>query len=414
MFPEKEKQYVRDLAKQYMEVANDPVQEERRTLWADHFSLKTSRTPVLINFGMHNVWCREVFSDDVMVCQDPTCRNHERFFRMMLFQADTGCDVVLNPWLTIGAARPGGWGGLWGVEQGRHCSDMEGGSFQIDPPIKDWSDMEKLSVTPHKVDEEQTRQNLERTRELFGEVIPIDVERGPRYRGFMADISTDIVRLRGLEQVMIDMYESPEQLHRLLAFMRDGILQSHQDAEDAGDLSLSCHQNQTMPYSHDLEWPAPNSGPRRRRDLWGFCAAQEYTGVSPEFHDEFLFQYQMEIYKHFGLVHYGCCEDLTRKIDMLRPLKNLRSIAVTPCADVAKCAAQIGTDYAISWRPNPTDMVCAGWDEARIRKIIRDGMEAMRGQNVHISLKDVETVQGDPERLKRWTKIVRSIVDEYV
>ena len=117
MFPEKEKQYVRDLAKQYMEVANDPVQEERRTLWADHFSLKTSRTPVLINFGMHNVWCREVFSDDVMVCQDPTCRNHERFFRMMLFQADTGCDVVLNPWLTIGAARPGGWGGLWGVEQ---------------------------------------------------------------------------------------------------------------------------------------------------------------------------------------------------------------------------------------------------------------------------------------------------------
>jgi hypothetical protein len=332
---------------------------------------------------------------------------------MQLFSHETGCDAVRNPWLTLGAARESGRGNLWGVHLGRHASDMEGGAYQIDPPIKDWSDLDKLVVTPHEIDEEQTRRKLEQARELFGDIMPIEVDRGPVYRGFAADISTDIVRLRGLEQVMIDMYEAPDQLHRLLAFMRDGILQNHQDAEDAGDFSLACHQNQSVPYAHELEWPAPDSGPRQRKELWGFCAAQEYTGVSPEFHDEFLFQYQKDIYKHFGLVHYGCCEDLGRKIDMLRALTNLRSIAVTPCAKVAECAEQIGTDYAISWRPNPTDMVCAGWDEARIRTIISQGMEIMRGQNVHIFLKDVETVQGEPDRLKRWAAIVRGIVEEY-
>ena len=62
--------------------------------------------------------------------------------------------------------------------------------------------------------------------------------------------------------------------------------------------------------------------------------------MSPKFHDEFLFQYQIPIMEHFGLVHYGCCEDLTRKIDMLRQLKNLRSIAVTPAANLRKCAGQ--------------------------------------------------------------------------
>ena len=79
--------------------------------------------------------------------------------------------------------------------------------------------------------------------------------------------------------------------------------------------------------------------------------------------DEFMLQYQLPIMAEYGLVAYGCCEDLTRKIDVLRQIRNLRRIAVTPVADVRRCAEQIGTDYVISWRPNPTDMVCAGWDD---------------------------------------------------
>jgi hypothetical protein len=70
-------------------------------------------------------------------------------------------------------------------------------------------------------------------------------------------------------------------------------------------------------------------------------------------------------------------------------------------------------DYVISWRPNPTDIVCANWDEDRIRKVIRDGMEAGRDSIAFIQLKDVETVQGEPERLARWTQIVRDIVEAY-
>jgi len=41
---------------------------------------------------------------------------------------------------------------------------------------------------------------------------------------------------------------------------------------------------------------------------------------------------------------------------MLRPIKNLRNIAVTPVADVQVCAEQIKDDYVISWRPNPTEL----------------------------------------------------------
>ena len=97
---------------------------------------------------------------------------------------------------------------------------------------------------------------------------------------------------------------------------------------------------------------------------------------------------------------------------MLRQVPNLRIIAVTPRADVRRCAEQIGRDYVLSWRPNPADMVCCQFDESLIRQTIREGLEACRGCRVHIHLKDIETVQGDPDRLARWVRIVREVAED--
>ncbi len=401
---------LRKLAAHYAEISALPLQEEKRKLWTDHFSLKPTRVPILATYGMWNVWCREVFGDDKMECEDSFYRNFERDLKMRIFQHEVvGDDFIQEPLITIGAAVKGGWGNLWGVEETMHRSDVDGGAASYDPPLKSWNDVSKLRMTHHEINEAATASNIEKLSEAVGGILPIDVQRTPAHIGFMADISTSINKLRGMEQFMLDMYESPEELHRLLAFMRDGILKNNQEADDAGDFSLTSGQNQAMCYANGLERPSPNSGARKRKDIWGFCAAQEFTLISPEFHEEFMFQYQKPIYEHFGLVHYGCCEDLGRKIGMLRKLKNLRSIAVTPVADVRLCAEQIGTDYAISWRPNPTDMVCCGYDEDRIRRIIKDGVSAFRGGSLHIHLKDVETVEGDPARLTRWVKLIREL-----
>jgi hypothetical protein len=401
---------LRGLAARYAEIAALPIQEEKRWLWTDHFSLKPTRVPILATYGMWNVWCRELFGDAQMQCADPFFRTHERELRMRIFQHEVvGDDTIQEPWLPLGATITGGWGQLWGVAESMHGAGVEGGAAAFDPPLKSWDDVERLRMTHHAVDEVATACNLERLSTAIGDLLPIDVVRTPAYSGFMSDISTSLAKLRGLETLMLDMYEAPEELHRLLAFMRDGILANNREAEEAGHYTLTSGQNQAHPYAAELERPRPNSGPRRRRDIWGFCAAQEYTLISPEFHEEFLFQYQRPIYEQFGLVHYGCCEDLGRKIDMLRRLKNLRSIAVSPVADVRHCAEKIGTDYAIAWRPNPTDMVCCGFSEARVRTIIADGLAACRGGFPHIHLKDVETVEGDVTRLTRWVRLVRDV-----
>ena len=51
------------------------------------------------------------------------------------------------------------------------------------------------------------------------------------------------------------------------------------------------------------------------------------------------------------------------------------------------------------------------WNEDRIRTILQRDLEACRGCRVHISLKDIETVQGDVGRLSRFTEIARETAD---
>ena len=404
---------VRRLASTYAQIAAKPIQQERRNLWAAHHSLKPTHTLIAIRFGMHNLWCRELFNENTLECEDPFFRTHERNLRMAIFQDSLGDDVIQEPWITQNVTVKGSPLAPWGLKLNYERTGMDGGAYKIDPPLKDYADLDKITPVMHEIDREKTALNVERLSEAVDGILPVDVMCQPFYSRFHGDISTFLARTRGLEAMMMDMCDHPDELHQLLSIMRDGILADHAAAEEAGDLSLTSQFNQSMPYAEELERPRANSGPRQRKDLWGFGAAQELAQVSPRMHDEFMFQYQMPILEKFGLVHYGCCENLTQKIGMLRQLKNLRSIAVTPSADVAKSAELIGKDYVMAWRPSPTDMVCCGWDEGRVGRILKDSLEKMKGCYVHIHLKDVETLEGDYNRLRRWVEVARDVCEQF-
>ena len=414
MIGAKDRSILRRLAVEYRDAAFDPVMDERRTLWRQHNSLKPTRPPVIFTYGMWNHWCREVFGDRALQCQEPFYRAHERYLRMQLFHYALGDDFILEPWITLRATIMTPPGGLWGVPMhpvgGTEGSEFGGEPWKFQPALESWEDFAKMVVPHHQVDEQATAWNLERLQEAVGDIIPVNLDRAPAYFSFDADLSTHLGYLRGLEQLLYDMTDHPQQLHRLLAFMRDGILKVHSEAEQQGDWSLTSQKNQVMCYAEDLETPRPNAGPRARSALWHHIAAQEFTLVSPRMHAEFLLQYQIPIIEKFGLSAYGCCEDLTIKINLLRKIKNLRIIAISPRANVRRCAEQIGQDYVFSWRPNPA-LISSGFDRELIASTIRRGLAESRGCRVHILLKDVETVEGDLGRLSEWVKVCRGIIE---
>ena len=79
---------------------------------------------------------------------------------------------------------------------------------------------------------------------------------------------------------------------------------------------------------------------------------------------------------------------------------------------MARCAEQIGSDYVMSYRPSPADMVSYGLDDDRVRAILRQEMAACAAGYYDITLKDVETVQGDPDRMRHWVSLTRGVVEE--
>jgi hypothetical protein len=400
---------IRDLARRYAEIAAKPIQDERRDLWRRHNSLQ--RTRPLIYMRWLAAW--DLAEESRLRCEDPFWRGHEDFLRQMIFQDTLGDDYVIEPWITQGAVHVTPPGGLWGLPYSHIPSTEPGGAWKYDPPMKDLADIEKLSEPHHVIDEEATARLVARVQETVGDILPVAASRAPAYSVWRADISYDLAQLRGLEQVMWDMEDNPQWLRRLVGHLSRGILRTHQEAERAGDWRLCDHQNQAMPYA--LELPDPCADPRsvRRKDLWCFTAAQEMAQVGPAHHEEFILRYQMPIMREFGLVAYGCCEDLTRKIGILRQVPNLRRIAVTPWADVARCAEQIGTDYVFSWRPSPANMICLQFDPTYIRRTVREAMEACKGCHVDITLKDVQALAAGTESLAEWVRIVREVSDQY-
>lgn len=403
---------LRDLARRVAEIMAKPEQDQRRDLWRRHNSLERTRPPVL-SLGMP--YWSEVLPDEQLQCEDPFWRAQERSFRHMMLQDRINDDMVIEPWITVRAVfrYPASDECRWGPPIRFSEKTEARGSFAFRPSIEAEADIEKLVMPRHEIDEEATTRDYQRTCEALGDIIDVHVDRGPLYRGWSGDISTDIVRLLGLEQFMTYMLDRPEWLHRVLAFMRDGVLAAQEQAERAGDWRLCNHSNQAIPYAKELADPAIDGGPARRSDLWGFFASQETTCVSPAMFDEFMLQYQQPIIEKFGLSAYGCCEDLTRKIPLLKRIRNLRRIGVTPWADLPRCVEQIGTDYIISWRPNPSEVVCTGLNRERVRRITREGLEACKGGFVDITIKDHETLPDGFDSLVECVRIMKEIAMEY-
>ena len=401
---------LRNLAKQVAEISSMEIMDERRKLWADHNAFGKGRIPIYIRDG---VWSREIIEPGLQ-CENELLRQVELYLRKMVYQYEVGDDFVIENYIKIPAVLEMPGYGPWGVVPNVDESPESGGCKKIHAALENIADLSPMKVPEHKVNEKETAYQYEMLSGIFGDIINVVVERSPHWIRWGGDISTHLGYLLGLDGLMWAIYDYPDELHKLLEFMRDGVLKAHEEAERAGDFTWLSHENQSMPYIKGL--PGPNAGPvtTDRSHLWTFYAAQEYALISPEHHKEFLLDYQIPIIEKFAYSSYGCCEDLTKKIDMLREIKNLRRIAVSPFANTRSCAEQIGKDYIASWRPDPASTVCLGFDEGNIRKIIRNARKDFEQNNClfDICLKDVQTVQNDYGRLIEFTRIVRDEIEK--
>ena len=152
-----------------------------------------------------------------------------------------------------------------------------------------------------------------------------------------------------------------------------------------------------------------------RKDIWGRGTAQIFASVSKAMHEEFDIEYMKQTVGQCGLVYYGCCEPLDKKIDIVEKIPNLRKIGVTPWADVNVAAEAIGKKYVVSSKPNPAAVGVAMLDKDALKKEIGAILDACKRNSCScdITLKDISTCSNRPENIFEWEQMVMELVRNY-
>lgn len=404
-----ERNILRDLAKRVAEIADLPIMAERRDLWKKHNSLQPSR-PLMLMFP-EGSW-GELLPHSVLKCQDGQARGIEwnlrsRIYYYEHFQDDT---VIEKEWIVSKAIHNTGWG----IAPKHIPSTEPQGAWHFDPVIKEYSDLKKIKIPEISHDEEASKRNMEDAQKLFGDILDIK-QKGVAHISF--HLMNQYTGLRGLEEVMRDMYEAPEMLHEAMAFLEEGHRYILKRYIELNLLSLNNDStyNNTGGNGYTDELPKPGFDPDcvRLCDMWGSAEAQELAQVSPKMHLEFSMEYEKRLLEPFGLTGYGCCEDLTRKLDEAFTIPHIRRISIAPSANVDTCAEKLQNKYIFSWKPQPSHLI-GEFDTDFIRKYIKHTVDVAMKNNciLEMVLKDTHTCQNHPERFDIWTQIGREIINQ--
>lgn len=406
LYTDNDARILKNLAGRLADIAHSPLMQKRVQAWKDLNGLRGGKPMIITE-------CFPAFTEIQYTCEGEWARTMEGAMRTKLFQHEyVGDDIIIEPVLKL---NPGVTSTGYGVESTKHHgNDGAGhGSMRWDPPLKDLpGDLKKLHVRQFSANKQDWRIECERLNALIGDVLPVIPVPWLWWTHGLTIVAIDLI---GLEPFMFMMYDNPEGLHALMAFLRDDHMNALDWHEQNGLLSPSTGMDYYGSGGCGCtdELPAPGyvpGQPARLKDMWGLSESQETVSVSPEMFEEFVFPYQLPVIERFGLSYYGCCEPVDQRWHIIKRIPNLRAVSVSPWSDVEKMAENLGKRYVFCRKPNPA-YVSSEWNEAVIRQDIRRTVEATKGLNVQFVLKDVHTVNNEPDRFPRWVKIVREEID---
>ena len=409
IYPE-DRLILRDLALQVAEAASDPLMAVRRQRWVEHNSLRTLRPMVLV---FPEGAFQELLPPASLACEGEFSRQVEWSLRSRLytyhhFQDDT---VLEAEWVEAPVIGDTGWG----VVVQRHPSSEVRGAWAFEPVLRTSQDLRRMHFPELLYDEALSQRNLAQMQDLFGDILAV---RGGGVRHISFHLMSLYTDWCGLREMMVDVVDRPGFVHEVLNFITEGYQHYLAQLVNANLFSLNndntYHSSGGNGYTDELPAPGFNPGRVRPVDLWASAESQEMAQVSPRMHREFALQYEKRLLEPFGLNGYGCCEDLSRKLDDVFTIPHIRRISISPFADVERSAAKLKGDYIFSWKPAPSHLV-GDFDPQAERGYLHRTLQVAQehGCVLEMILKDTHTVEFHPERFDCWTQIARQLIAEF-
>jgi len=402
-----ERRVLRDLASRVAELAARPIEKEKALLWKQHNDLEEVRPPIFCD--PENGW-NEIVTQNQILCVKPLFRVWEMALRKEIFWgAEMGDDRVIEPYFNVPYSYTDS---EWGIAEVK-IGGEHGGAYMWEAPISDYErDFPRICFPSITVDYDTTRKIVDLAEDILCDILPV------RLRGnwwWTLGLTWDFVRLRGLNDFMLDMYDNPDWVHKMMKFLSDGILAKLDFLEANGLLSLNTEGSYVgsggFGWTSQLPQEDFNAAHVRTIDMWGFAESQETVGISPDMFAEFVFPYQLPILERFGLNCYGCCEPIDPRWHVVRKLPRLRRVSTSPWADRRKMAQLLGKEYIISLKPSPTPLAEAKMPDSLVREGLHRDLLATKGCRVELIMKDNHTLGGNPDNAVRWCRIAREEIE---
>jgi hypothetical protein len=409
-----EKDILKRLGGEIAAVAALPVHREKAGLWRKLNDLESARPMVWIN---EIPWHEMNVEDELSLrTTHPWARELETRLRRTLYQwRHMPGDMVVSEHLECPlAVHSTDFGIHEEVEVARtdEASDIYSRHFQVQ--IREPEDLEKILLPRVTHDAQTTAVSFAAMQDLFRDIIPVK-RVGQTHIWFTP--WDYLIRWWGLEEAMIDLVERPDMVNAAVQRMVDAWMVELDQFVEQKLLSLDCNNTRIGSGGYGYTWELPGArydpGHVRPENMWGCSNAQIFSDVSPDMHWEFALRHDLRWLERWGLTYYGCCEPLDGKIHLLRRIRNLRKISVSPWNDFGKVVDGIRGDYVFSFKPSPAIFVEETWNPDRARAYLQGVLSKARGVcHVEIIMKDISTVRYRPQNLWDWARIAMEVAQE--
>lgn len=395
--------YVRELAAITAEIAREPRMADILRRWRD---VNSGRVP-----DRSPVWSRpagcwsEMLPKETLVCKDQYLRKLEYFFRQILLKRDVDDDHPVYDYYTVPAVFEVTPDPPYGFADKQHKLDGYGSAWGYDAALNSPEDFDRLTIPQYAFNAKKTAEAVAAAETVFDGILEVRVSSVNGY--FSAPtICTPAAKLRGLEQLMMDMALEPHLVHRLMEVLTQGTL-NYLDAIEASGTIIP-NTDEPMFLSDPLR-PEPTDGKYTLKDCWTAGNSQEFDQVDPAMTSEFLIDYQKRIFERFGAVSYGCCENLTKKIDPVLSIPNLRIFVASAWSDLGEIVKRAGDKHCIMWRHSASDVTCLETLD-KVRRDTERGVELLNGCRYQVVLRELQSLFGRESRLYDWAQMCKEIV----
>lgn len=407
-FTPRDRERLRQRARLQLDAATSPRNEEILKKWCAQAEGRRESPPVRL---LATNFFHEVITPRLQ-CEGEQARRLEAVLLgtlagRELFDDDTPIAPTFDiPWCTV--VRPFGIEPAITRADGPHAK-----GYHIDPVIHDLAaEIDRLRGGSFGVDREQTARRRELAEDVFGDILPVRMVMG----SLPGAITNPLVRLMGMENYYIAMYDAPEALHQAME-MATTVYEQYYDFLEEQQLllptsGLSPLAQESFAFTDEL----PADSVIRTTECWGFLESQETTAVGADTFGEFVFPYQQRLINRFGLLSYGCCE----RVDAIWPdyvsaWPKLRKLSVSPFNDELRIGEALrGRRVVYYSKPRAEFLTCDGpIDDRALMTYFKGVCEAASGCLFEIAQREAGTIFGDAGRGRHYVRLAREAVERY-